>query len=193
MHHDRSGSAPASGEASTHNVFFGLFPDAQTRVRMAAAVESLQVATGVQGRWLKPERYHLTLHFLGTFSGLPQPLMDAAQKAAAMIRVPSFAVEIDRAGHFPGGIGWLGCDATDAGLRSLHDALHAALAQAGVATQGHARFTPHVTVLRAAHRPLPARPVPSIAWRVREFLLIDSRLGAGSDYRTLGRWPLMPE
>jgi 2'-5' RNA ligase len=48
----------------------------------------------------------------------------------------------------------------------------------------------HVTILRNADRLLRPTPIPSIAWPVQDFALIDSRLGAEARHTVLRRWPL---
>src|ERR1700741_5280725 len=71
MHDDLFGfRSTTAGEAVVHNVFFPLMPDEGTLGRTAQAVESLRARHVPQGRWLNPSRYHMTLHFLGTFSEL---------------------------------------------------------------------------------------------------------------------------
>jgi len=186
MHRDLFGSH----EPVVHNIFFGLMPDETTRGRMVEAVDSLRAGRETRGRWLKPARYHMTLHFLGTFSILPEDRVAAAMRAAGTLRTPAFELVLDRAGCFPGGIGWLGCAHVAAPLQQLWEELRQALAREHVASRGHARFTPHVTVLRDAREPMPEAPVEPIRWAVREVMLIDSQLGDRNEYRPLGGWRL---
>lgn len=182
--------SPPMGEAVVHNVFFGLVPEAETRTRMSHAVDGLRARHETHGRWIRPERYHMTLHFLGSFSELPPERIDAAIEAARNVRVAAFDLRIDRAGHFSRSVGWLGCDEAGAPLQALWAQLQRELARLRVPVQGHARFVPHVTVLRDARTPLPAQAITPVAWPVREFVLIDSVLGTRNEYRHLGRWPL---
>jgi 2'-5' RNA ligase len=192
MHDDLFGyRSPPAGEAVVHNVFFALMPDETTCGRTAQAVESLRARHVPQGRWLSPSRYHMTLHFLGTFSELPRERIDAACAAAAKVHLPAFDLVLDRAGHFPKGIGWLGCAQTGAPLQRLWEVLRRELAHVHVGVQGHSAFKPHVTILRDAREALPAQPIEAITWPVREFVLVDSRLGERNEYRPLGRWPLV--
>ncbi|KQY52365.1 RNA 2',3'-cyclic phosphodiesterase [Lysobacter sp. Root494] len=186
MHQDLFGSS----HSVVHNVFFGLMPDDATRERMLETVESLRTAHDPQGRWLKPVRYHMTLHFLGTFSELPEDRIEAAIRAAEGLRAPAFDLVLDRAGSFSGGIGWLGCARTEPTLQQLWDELRQALAREHVSTKGHARFTPHVTVLRDSRKTMPDVPIEPVRWPVRELMLIDSQLGDHNEYRSLGRWRL---
>lgn len=189
MHQDLFGS----GEAAVHNVFFGLLPDAVTRDRMARTAGALQARNDLQGRWLKPARYHMTLHFLGTFSELPRERIAAACQAGEAVRMPAFDLVLDRAGHFNKGIGWLGCSQTDPSLRQLWEELRRTLARAHVGALGHATFKPHVTIVRDARTALPVEPIEPIRWPVREIVLIDSQLGERNEYRPLGRWMLGQE
>lgn len=187
MHQDLFGR----GQSVVHNVFFGLMPDDATRERMVEAVQSLRTMDHEpQGRWLNPARYHMTLHFLGTFSELPADRIAAAMQAGEELRVPAFELVLDRAGSFSGGVGWLGCAHVETPLQQLWDELRQALAREHVATKGHARFAPHVTVLRDAREPIPDVPIEPIRWTVRKVMLIDSQLGERNEYRPLGSWQL---
>lgn len=178
------------GSPARHNLFFALSPDAATRKAIAAAAEALRGEHGDIGRWLSPPRYHLTLQFLDAHATLPGDLVRRAVDAAARVQVAPFSFALDVVGsfgarHMPV---WIGCSALPRGLGDLHHALEGALRYHGIAPEPHARFVPHVTILRdatrALHRPL---AVP-IEWPVDEFALIDSE--PPSPYRVVGRWPL---
>ena len=186
MHHDLFGSS----QRVVHNVFFGLMPDDTTRERMVEAVEPLRTNHDPQGRWLKPARYHMTLHFLGTFSELPEDRIAAAIRAADGLRSSAFELLLDRAGSFSGGIGWLGCARVEPSLQHLWEELRQVLAREHVATKGHTRFVPHVTVLRDASKSMPDVAIEPIRWPIREVMLIDSQLGDRNEYRPLGSWKL---
>lgn len=186
MHQDLFGP----GQPVVHNVFFGLIPDDDTRGRMTEAVAALRGKHAPQGRWLKPARYHMTVHFLGTFSELPAERIAAAIRAGEGLRTPAFELVLDRAGHFSRGIGWLGCSRVEPALQRLWGDLRESLARERVAVQGHAGFVPHVTVLRDGRGGLPDEAIEPIRWPVREVVLVDSRLGERNEYRPLARWPL---
>lgn len=192
MRRDSYGSAntDTTSRGTGHNLFFGLFPDPATQARMGHAVGELRAGASIPGRWLTPARYHMTLHFLGSYPALPLERVAAAGKAAGQLAVPPFEVILDRAGHFSHGIGWLGCTRAGTHLQALWEQLRQALARAGIEPGGHARFIPHVTVLRDARKPLAPQPITPIVWQVRELVLIDSVLGAHGEYRPLGRWDL---
>lgn len=182
------------GDGVTHNLFFGLVPDPVTRERMAGAVARLRAQHEAPGRWLGPDRYHMTLHFLGNFQRLQEDLVDAARHAAALVRAPPFDIVLDQAGAFPRNrVGWLGMRQANAGLHGLWDSLSEALARVQVRMDRAPHFKPHVTVLRDAREALPVQQVDPIVWPVREFVLIDSQLGRHNAYVPMGSWRLSAE
>jgi 2'-5' RNA ligase len=178
-------------DATPHRLFFALWPDAALRGRIASTVAGLERDNAPGGRRLNPDRYHLTLQFLGDFQPLRQSVVDAAIAAADSIRLPGFDLVLDRVGSFPkAGVCWLGASAPPEALRQLWDGLGSALASARVGVKSASAFSPHLTVLRDVHRPLPSTPIEPLPWPLREFVLIDSVSGAHPTSRLLGRWPL---
>lgn len=171
-------------------MFFALWPDEALRQRIDEATQHLAAAHATRGRRLSPQRYHLTLQFLGDFAPLLPSVVDGAIAAAEDVRGAAFELSLDRSGNFGGTrVGWLGPTRTPAGLQQLWEALGRALAGRGVPVRSTATLTPHVTVLRDMRQPLPAAAIPPLPWAVDEFVLIDSRPGHG-DYAVRHRWPL---
>ncbi|HVT31852.1 MAG TPA: RNA 2',3'-cyclic phosphodiesterase [Rhodanobacteraceae bacterium] len=183
------GDAPAGG---ARNLFFALCPGEGTRDAIAAQAERLKRGHAPRGRWIKPHRYHLTLHFLGTHAHLPDALVAAALAAGDEVRASPFEFALDRAGSFANRSipWWLGCARPDAGLAMLHDGIAAALRAGGRRIRNGKRLVAHVTVLRDADRALPPTPIEPISWPVAEFVLIDSLLGEQASHAVLRRWPL---
>ena len=184
------GFAPAPREI--HNLFFALWPDEASRTHLAAAVDDLRVGPVPSGRWIKPSRYHLTLQFLGEHPALPEDLIGHACGAAACVEAAAFEIDLDIAGSF-GNTRipcWLGSSEPPSGLRTLHDVLGTALREAGCRVVGGTSFTPHLTILRDADRPMQARLAKPLRWRIEEFVLIHSRTQPTAPYRVCGRWPL---
>lgn len=178
-------------EDVVHNLFFGLMPDAGTCDSIEAATAVLGRQHAARGRWLKPHRYHMTLHYLGSFAPLRQDVANAACRAAATVRADPFDFLLDCSGSFSGGrVGWLGCKQHDPGLARLWNGLRAALARGGVRIEGSQGFTPHVTILRDARDPLPESGIAPIRWPVTEFVLIDSQHGRRNVFAPVGRWAL---
>lgn len=180
----------AAPRGQVHRLFFALWPDDPLRQRIADATAHLAAAHTTHGRRVRPERYHLTLQFLGDFAPLPQSLVDDAVAAADGVRVAAFELPLDRAGGFGGSrVGWLAPTGMPVGLLQLWDALGRALARHGVTSRSPATLTPHVTVLRDMRQPLPAIAIAPLSWPVGGFVLIHSQPGQG-DYAVLRRWPL---
>lgn len=174
-----------------HNLFFALQPGEVLRGKIGEAAASLRASHAPAGRWLRETRYHLTLHYLGSFSQVPDDLVVRASAAAARVRDAAFDLRLDRFGSFGNRAipVWLGPSQTPPELSALHASLVAELAREGVRV-GATSFVPHVTVLREATRPLEAPCEPAIDWRVDDFVLIDSRVQPRTPFRVLGRWNL---
>jgi len=174
-----------------HRLFFALWPDDALRSRIAKTAASVVSAHAPGGRPLKPDRYHVTLQFLGDFRPLPPSLVEAARTAAAAVRAPAFELSLDEVGSFRGAnVWWLGAQHAPEALRALYESLGRSLAQHRVSVKSAANFVPHLTVQRDVRRHVAPTPVPPLAWPVREFVLIDSQPGRGTPYEVIGRWPL---
>ena len=176
----------------SHNLFFALWPDDDVRERIVSASHHLKKRHAPRGRWIKPHRYHLTLRFLGEHSTLPDPLIAACRAAGDAVRTPPFSFSLDAAGSFPNRKipWWLGCHAMPAALDALWDYLSRGLRANGIAIDEPAPRVAHVTIVRDADRPLAPERIAPIVWPVRDFVLVDSLLGAESSYTILRRWPL---
>ena len=185
-------AALAEGADDTHRLFFALWPDDAVRRAIADTAEALRREQAPRGRWSNPDRYHMTLQFMGDHRPFPEDMVRRAMDAAARLAVPAFALRLDRAGSFRkrSAPWWLGCSARPGGLQRLWDDLSALLQEARVPYQSDRPLVPHVTILRAAHASLPNTPIPPVHWQVRDVVLVDSVQGPRSEYRVLGRWPL---
>lgn len=183
MQGDLLGGAPSP--ANLHRLFFALLPPASLRDRIADAAAGIERMQPSGGRQLKPDRYHVTLRFLGDFDPLPPSLPTAARAAGDAVPLRRFEWVLDHAGSFDGnGVRWLGGAASD-GVQALWCDLGDALARQGirVARQG---FAPHLTVARDARAPLGHVAIDPISWTVDEFALVGSR--PGRPYEILQRW-----
>jgi 2'-5' RNA ligase len=176
----------------SHNLFFALWPDDDVRERIASTAQRLKQAHAPRGRWIGPHRYHLTLRFLGEHASLPDSLLAACLAAGDAVKVAPFSFALDVAGSFANRKipWWLGCHAMPDALGQLWESLAQALAANGIANDEPVPRVPHVTVQRDADRSLKPERIDPIVWPVREFVLVDSLLGAASTYTILRRWPL---
>jgi 2'-5' RNA ligase len=175
-----------------HRLFFALVPDDAIRSEISRAAEYLKSQQHPRGSWIARERYHVTLHFLGDNSELRQDLVDRASAAAANVHFPAFDIVFDSAASFRGPTPpWvLRCPEPAESIRQLWHALSIALVGERLRTEPGSAFTPHITVLRDADKPLPPVSIKPIVWPAREFVLIHSQLGKERRYTELGRWPL---
>lgn len=183
-------NAASPESTGTHRLFFALWPDDATRAAIASAAARMRSRLP-GGRWIPAARYHLTVHFLGTYRTLPHSLVDCACSAAASARAPGFSLALDRVGSFRARsqLWWLGCHNHDP-LLPLRAALTRSL-QTHDLPVAPAAFIPHVTLVRGARRPPPVEAgVVAIVWPVSSFALIHSEAGTRDAYRVVGQWPL---
>lgn len=177
---------------ATDRLFFGVLPDAAAVACLDALARTLRDTLGLHGHPRPRDHFHVTLHHLGDYAGVPPDLVATACTAAAEVSLPAFQARFDRVGSFAGRAGNLPFvllgDAGSAGLQHLHTALAERLRVAGFKRPPAHAFVPHVTLLYDA-RTVPVQPVEPMAWPVHEFVLIHSVLGR-TEYRVLGRWSL---
>ncbi|MDX1514676.1 MAG: RNA 2',3'-cyclic phosphodiesterase [Gammaproteobacteria bacterium] len=175
-----------SREQPAGRLFFALWPDGETRRRLAELVPR---GARRQGRPVPAENLHLTLVFLGRAEAAAR---DCVESAAADIR--GFAVElhITHLGFWPRPrVVWAGVETTPPGLVGLVDDLRAAAAGCGLSTESRP-YRAHVTLMRKAReRPGFHVDIESFRWRADSFHLVESAtLPAGARYRLLRSWPL---
>jgi 2'-5' RNA ligase len=175
----------------TDRLFFAIFPDAGTAVRIAQLREELRLELGLQGKPLASERLHATLHPVGDYAGLPQDRVARAGDVASTVAMPPLTVAFEGAKSFRGRPGHRpfvlrGGDGV-AGLMMLRQRLGLALEKAGLG-RSVPHNTPHVTLLYD-DRLVADRPVDTVSWAVHEFVLVHSLLGR-SRYNVLARFPL---
>jgi 2'-5' RNA ligase len=186
-------SAPqVAVRTETHRLFFALMPDAATRheINHAAALVQQQHPE-LRARWVRPERFHATLNFLGDFSALPDEVVEKARAAAHGMRAAPFAWTLDYAASFRGREPpcVLRGSQVPEPLLALWQNMHATLVETGLRLRNERQFTPHVTLAYARHELPQAVPVPPIVWQVDRFVLIHNVVGKGN-YQILGSWGL---
>jgi 2'-5' RNA ligase len=150
-------------------------------------------------RWGDPERWHLTLLFLGA---VPRGLVPelAAGAAPAVAATPPLHLRLAGGGRFGSvrrpQVAWAGLDGDVAGLTDL--AARLADAARGLDLPVEERpFRPHLTLGRwRPGQPADGRITDRLAdyrgpvWPVREVRLVESRLGAAAAHETVAAWPL---
>lgn len=169
---------------ATRRLFIGLRPDAG--VRHAIDVQRRAWYWPPGSRLTRPERLHLTLHFLGE--------VDAAREAAlcgalrAMPPLPRMTLVLASPQAWANHVAVLVPDESPP-LRALHQALGATLSLAGL-LPSQRPWTPHVTLARNARAAGPPEAPLAIRWEVDAVHLVWSRLDPPACYETLMCCPL---
>lgn len=181
----------------TDRLFFAFFPGASAATQVERLAVRLRADHGLSGKPLQTDRFHITLHHLGDFAGLPPHIVAMAKEAgvAAAAAMAPFGITLDRAKSFvsrpdKNPYVLLGSDGVLA-LTHFQKALGAAMAKAGLkVSKTDSAYTPHVTLLYDAHR-VTEHPVDSVSWTANEFVLVHSLLGQ-TKHIPLARWSLCP-
>lgn len=175
-----------------NKLFFALYPPPKAA---AAAIDRGREAArrhGMGGRLVAAERLHVSLNFLGADARRPTQLIERAAAAVSGVSMRPFAIALDRMVSFGATaerkpLVLFGEDGV-LGALALHRAIHAKLAEAGVAARPEPMINPHMTLLRDATA-VPETFVAPVVWTVTEFVLILSPQGVGR-HEVLGRWLL---
>lgn len=178
----------------TDRLFFAVFPDAAAAARIADVAQILRSQHGLHGKPLRADRFHVTLHHLGDYAGLPEEVVAKAGEAAARVGISTFEASFDSASSFsrqPRNRPLvLRGDAGVVSLHGLQSVLGTNMGAVGLGRLVERTFTPHVTLLYD-DRAVETQAIDPIAWTVREIVLVHSLLGK-TEHRMLGRWPLQP-
>ena len=175
----------------TDSLFFAVFPDAATAKSIEIFSRELRAEHGVIGKPLAARRFHVSLHHLGNYHGLPADAVTLAEQAAAAVALPPFELTFDHVMSFKGRPGNQPLVLDSSGglpaLSALHKTLYDLLKPTVFEPFVQLRFKPHLTLLYGEHRI--AQAVDEITWIAREFVLVHSLLGR-TQYKLLSRWPL---
>jgi RNA 2',3'-cyclic 3'-phosphodiesterase len=173
----------------TTRLFVAIWPSAAAGQALAHTVDAARrVAPDV--RWQPPERWHITLAFLGAAD--PTKAGARIDALARADRLPGAEpLSLHRSGSF-GPVIWVGVEHGP----WLADLAHGLQRSLHVADR---RFRAHVTVGRArgADGPARARDVAASlaahdgpAWTPSGITLVESVTGPAPEYHVLARWPL---
>jgi 2'-5' RNA ligase len=173
-------------------LFFALLPEFDDAHRLAQFAVELCTAAKLGAKLQGPRRLHVSLQMVAEFrDGIPAPLVTAVSNRAARVNHPAFDVAFDRAltferkhGPSPGVL--LGGSNIDP-LLSLHEVLWKSLD--GWVPRGATPppYLPHMTLFYGDT--MTPCPVPPVAWRAREIVLMHSVVGL-TEHRRLASWPL---
>lgn len=191
-------STSAVSTSATRRLFVAVDPPATARADLEQAVAPLRGAPGGPS-WSTPERWHLTLLFLGAV-----PADRVAEVAAALepatAGTPPMTLCLAGAGRFGSArrpqVAWAGLDGDVGPLTDLAGRLAAAARGLGIPVEDRP-FRPHLTLGRWRPRqPADGSLTDRLAgyrgpaWPVREIRLVRSRLGAAPRYETVVAWPV---
>jgi len=180
--------------ARPDRLFFGLFPDAATSIRVKQLSERFICENRLGGTQLKAERLHVSLHHVGDYRRLRARFTYAARRAGEAVSMRPFEVafsfikSFERAASMsdiPRRRPLVLLGEGDA-LLELHRILGAAMERYGL--NAAPSFTPHMTLLYGS-KPIPLQPIEPIRFPVEEFVLVHSELRL-TRYNILGRWSL---
>jgi len=165
---------------------------------LAAAVAGLPALPAA--RWVPPERWHLTVLFLGQVDGPGQVRLDCE---LAGVAVPAFDLRLAGAGRFPSrgrpAVLWVGVAGQVAALAGLHDAVRRAARAARVGPATGQRYRPHLTVARFRPPPPAGDVEPAVmaladyagpTFPADRFTLVRSHLGPSPRHEAVAGWPL---
>ncbi len=188
------GFAPAPKRV--HRLFFAVQPDINTSARIEQLAWRLRSEYGLQDNPVDAGRLHVSLQALGDYPAVPRALVALASQAASTVVLPPFAVSFDRVLSWSGNSLKPGRRAFvlrggdgGAGLLVLYWALAVALQEFGLLRTIASSFTPHLTLLYSQQR-IAERTIEPVAWTIREFVLVHSRIRHKQPYALLGRWEL---
>jgi 2'-5' RNA ligase len=162
-------------------LFIALWPTAQTRRALRECADAWSWS-GAASR-VPPDRWHITLHFLGSV-----PRLRLSQLALGLkLPMRPFTLSLDRIDMWPKGVAVLRPQRLPLALRQLHAGLGRALRRLGLRTEARA-FRPHVTLARRAGGSTPPVRVPRVSWRAQGYVLVESRRAPSVRYRVLQRY-----
>lgn len=184
------GPEPKPGDS----LFFAILPDAPAASRIALLAQQLRAAHGLKGKVLAPDRFHVTLHHLGNYAGLPPDVLAMAGEVGESVAnaMPAFELGFDRAGSFSNTprnrpLVLQGGDGLNA-LTRFQQTLGTALKKTPLGRGSKPGYTPHLTLLYD-DRSVAQQPIKTVAWTAMELVLVHSLLGQGR-HTHLGRWSL---
>lgn len=189
--------------------FIAVVPPQEVIDEVVSFLEPRQDALAAQGgwRWTRPEHLHLTLAFLPELEEWREEDL-AGQGEEWADRTAPLTLRLAGAGAFPdpgsARVLWAavseGEQGDGAGLASWARSLRAVASRVGGRVDG-TRFSPHVTLARAAGRPGPAGhllqaldTLSTSSWTADEVVLVRSYLGQGPQgtprYEVRHTWPV---
>ncbi len=166
--------------------FLTVVPDVQTAL---AITRWCDLCWPSGGRKIPVQNYHLTLAFLGD---VDESALQKLSEIFENFNHSALKIQLNKVGYWSHtDVLYLGSDAVDAGLQSLHEKCRQAANRIGA--RGSAkRYEPHITLARKLVMPPPPALVePDFSFEATSLELWSSvREAKGAHYSTLASWNL---
>jgi 2'-5' RNA ligase len=166
---------------SSLRLFLGLWPPPGTLAELQANAAMWQGSAAA--RRSPPERWHITLHFLGEVAAERLPALREGLQA----RWQGCELALDRAQVWPGGIAVLEAQDVPPALEQLHRTLGAQLQALGLPVEAR-RYRPHVTLARKAFGSRPPAGFAPLHWPAEAGFVLAQSLPGGRGYLPLQRF-----
>ncbi|QSA97139.1 RNA 2',3'-cyclic phosphodiesterase [Methylococcus sp. EFPC2] len=177
----------AAAGLEARRLFFAVWPEESTRAALSALVRRLK--PDIDGRWMPPETWHLTLAFLGSVEA---ERVAEARACGDAVRGEAGRLKLDRVEYWRRpDVLCLTSSLGSAALEGLAVSLADVLRRADFRLEKRP-FKAHLTLARKLRR-LPQELPQSepVSWPYRSFGLVESvPADKGSCYQTLHTWPL---
>lgn len=173
-----------------HRLFIALVPSVEEKKAVSRLADSLHGAYP-QARRVKPERYHVTLHFLDESLQPREDLVRAACEAMDGWQGEPVVITLDHLlclGNPKQPALTLAALHPDAALVAFWRGLQQRLMRAGFKQHVGRSFVPHLTLAHVPPRTAPV-DVAAIELRPRSLHLIQS-IDGEFEHQTLAEWPL---
>jgi 2'-5' RNA ligase len=173
-------------------LFVAIFPPEDARAHLRGRITDALAPGGRRVRLTPPERWHLTLSFLGEVD--PERLPDVHRAMDDVPTAGSITLRMSGGGSFGRGRSaplWVGIEGDLEALAGLHAGIRDGLAGAGLPYETRP-LTPHLTVAYA-HSPELREALSGYAgpsWTADEYVLVHSRHAERRGYEILRAWPL---
>jgi len=166
-------------------LFFALWPDDQTRLKLARLNQAIE-AKGFSR--VQPQNIHVTLVFLGNVDVASELLI---KHSVTGISAQPLVLTFDQLSYWSKPkVLCLTCSHTPGELEMLVAALNVEVASCGLQTETRP-YKPHITLARHA-RDLPDITFEPIIWHAESFCLVESCSEPdGVYYRVRQQWPFL--
>ncbi len=167
--------------SETARLFLALWPDDGVRAAIAAHRDTWPWPA--KAAPMRPEKLHLTLHFLGD---VPRDRLPELRDALRIPLTP-FTLHLGEPECWPHGIAVLRPLDAPPPLIALRNALADVLHRLDLPVEARP-YRPHITLARRAFDTPPPAPPGPIEWPVHDYVLVESEPDARRTYTVLARY-----